>query len=76
MSSNDTQANDGSGSDGDFVFKLYRYTPSLWAAIVAAVVFAILTGAHFWRMFRFRSFYFTAFTIGGLCKSSHLVTTS
>lgn len=66
MSSNDTQEYDASAAESGYVFKLYRYTPSLWAAIIAAVVFAILTAAHFWRMFRFRSFYFTAFTIGGL----------
>lgn len=74
MSSNDTQEYDASDADAGFVFKLYHYTPSLWAAILTAVVFAVLTGAHLWRMLRFRSFYFTAFTIGGLCESLQLVT--
>jgi hypothetical protein len=52
---------------GAFNFQLYRYTPSLAAAIVSAIVFAILTVLHAWRLFRARAFYFTAFTIGGLC---------
>lgn len=50
-------------------FELYRYTPSLPAAIIATAVFAILTALHTWRMFRSRAFYFIAFTIGGLCES-------
>jgi hypothetical protein len=51
-----------------FDFKLYRYGPSLPAAVVSVVIFAILTAAHAWRLFRVRAYYFTAFTIGGLCK--------
>lgn len=52
----------------EFDFKLYRYTPSLPAAIVSVVVFGILTGLHTARLFKARAYYFTAFTIGGLCK--------
>lgn len=52
-----------------FDFKLYRYDPSLPAAIVSVVVFAILTVLHTWRLFRVRAYYFTAFTIGGICMS-------
>lgn len=53
-----------------FNFQLYRYTPSLAAAVVAVVVFAILTVLHMWRLIRARAFYFTAFTIGGICQWS------
>lgn len=60
---------DASSSDA-FDFKLYRYDPLLPAAIVSVVVFAILTVLHTWRLFRVRAYYFTAFTIGGICKSS------
>lgn len=57
------------GVDPDaFVFKLYHYTPSLPAAIVSVAVFAFLTAIHFWRLYKARAFYFTAFTIGGVCK--------
>lgn len=51
-----------------FDFKLYRYDPSLPAAVVSVVIFAILTVAHTWRLFRVRAYYFTAFTIGGICR--------
>ncbi|KAH8911192.1 RTA1-domain-containing protein [Coniochaeta sp. PMI_546] len=50
----------------EFDFKLYRYDPSLPAAIVSLVIFFILTVLHAVRMYRGRAFYFTAFTIGGL----------
>ncbi|CAF3542968.1 unnamed protein product [Fusarium graminearum] len=52
-----------------FDFKLYRYDPSLPAAIVSVAVFAILTAAHTWRLLRVRAYYFTAFTIGGLFET-------
>lgn len=51
-----------------FDFKLYRYDPSLPAAIVTVIVFAILTAGHVWRLWRARAYYFVVFTIGGLCK--------
>jgi len=49
----------------EFSFKLYRYDLSLPAAIVTTVVFLILSLLHTWRIYRHRSLYFTAFTIGG-----------
>lgn len=52
-----------------FDFQLYRYTPSLPAAIVSVAVFAILTALHTWRLFRARAYYFTAFTIGGIFQT-------
>lgn len=55
-------------ADDGFDFQLYRYTPSLPGAIIAVIVFAILTCAHLWRLLRSRAFYFTAFTVGGACK--------
>ncbi|OJD10807.1 hypothetical protein AJ78_08281 [Emergomyces pasteurianus Ep9510] len=60
----------GAGRMGpDFDFELYRYIPSLPAAIISVVVFAILTAAHTWRLLRARAFYFTAFTVGGLFQT-------
>lgn len=50
-------------------FELYRYTPSLPAGVIAATVFGVLTALHLWRMFRHRSFYFIAFTVGGARES-------
>lgn len=62
---------DSAGRDdaGGFDFKLYRYNPSLPAAIIALVVFAILTAAHTWKIARHRSLYFIPFTVGLACKS-------
>lgn len=58
----------------EFDFKLYRYTPSLEGAIVSLIVFALLTIAHYWRLKKARAYYFTVFTIGGLCMSSSTYT--
>ncbi|UKZ58111.1 hypothetical protein TrVGV298_011976 [Trichoderma virens] len=52
--------------DPDAFFALYRYVPSLEAAAVAVLAFAIITGMHGWRMLQVRSFYFTPFVIGGV----------
>lgn len=59
-----------------FNFKLYRYDPSLPAAIVAVIVFAVLTTLHTWRLWRARAFYFTPFVIGGVCKPSLVLLSS
>ncbi|KAH7166449.1 RTA1 like protein-domain-containing protein [Dactylonectria macrodidyma] len=50
-------------------FQLYRYTPSLPAAIVGVAVFAVLTLSHLWRLYRHRAYYFIAFTIGGVFQT-------
>ncbi|KAK1507509.1 RTA1 [Colletotrichum tamarilloi] len=52
-----------------FDFRLYRYTPSLPAAIVSAAVFSVLTILHVWRLYRARAFYFTAFALGGIFQT-------
>lgn len=59
------------GIDGDqsFDFKLYRYEPSLPAAIVATVIFAVLTAVHFWRLRKAGALYFTPFLIGGIFQT-------
>lgn len=53
-----------------FDFQLYRYTPSLPAAIAAVAVFGFLTAYHCWLIKRHKSFYFVAFAVGGICKSA------
>ncbi len=69
MENSTTSATAGAGTSGaeSFDFALYRYKLSLPAAIAAVVVFLILTLLHVWRIYRHRSFYFTAFTLGGCC---------
>ncbi|RYC79219.1 hypothetical protein BFJ63_vAg17903 [Fusarium oxysporum f. sp. narcissi] len=59
----------GTEGDSGFDVKLYRYTPSLGAAIVSVAVFAVLTILHTWRLLRARAYYFSAFTIGGLFQA-------
>lgn len=54
-----------------FDFKLYRYDPSLPAAVVSTVVFAVLSVLHTWRLIRVRAYYFTPFVIGGFCRSTN-----
>lgn len=50
-------------------FKLYRYTPSLPAAIATLVIFAILSCLHIWRLSKARAWYFIPFAVGGACLS-------
>ena len=52
-------------------YKLYRYDPSLSSAIVFVVLFIITTGAHVFQMFKYRTWYFVPFVIGGFCKLSN-----
>ena len=62
-----TSGTDTAVASSSFDFRLYRYTPSLSAAIILVVVFAFLSGLHTCRLQRHRAFYFTAFTVGGFC---------
>lgn len=47
---------------------LYRYSPSLVAAIIAIIAFAILTLLHTYRMIKSKLWFCLPFTIGGLCE--------
>lgn len=49
-------------------YALYHYSPSVVAAIIFAVLFGATTSWHIWQMFQRRTWYFTAFVIGGLCE--------
>ena len=50
-------------------FKLYRYVPSLAAAIATTVIFGLLTAGHIYRMFRTRSWFCIPFIIGGIFET-------
>ncbi|CCT67821.1 related to Rtm1p [Fusarium fujikuroi] len=52
-----------------FDFKLYRYDPSLPAAVVSTVIFAVLSILHTWRLIRVRAYYFTPFVVGGFFET-------
>lgn len=47
---------------------LYRYTPSLVAAIITIIVFGILSLFHTYRMIKSRLLFCLPFTIGGFCE--------
>ncbi|KAL8950314.1 MAG: hypothetical protein Q9222_003637 [Ikaeria aurantiellina] len=49
---------------------LYRYTPSIAAAAVAIVVFAILTFLHLYRMIKTKLWFCLPFTVGGISTST------
>ncbi|KAI3286475.1 hypothetical protein DTO002I6_8146 [Penicillium roqueforti] len=53
--------NEGEGVD----FELYRYTPSLVAAIIFIVLFVLTTTFHLYQVVRTRSWYFIIFVVGG-----------
>lgn len=59
------------GSDsngGDINFVLYRYTPSIAAAIIFVILFALGFIGHTYYVFKLRARYFIPFAIGVLCK--------
>ena len=49
-------------------YKFWNYVPSMPAAVIFMFIFMILTGIHTWKLFRTRSWFCIAFTLGGLCK--------
>jgi len=55
-------------SDGQFSFELYRYTPSLVAAIIFLVLFVLTTFYHVYQVLRTRCWFFSVFVVGGVCK--------
>ncbi|KAM0305859.1 hypothetical protein ACHAO8_011108 [Botrytis cinerea] len=57
---------DSSAPTDNPVYKLYRYTPNIVAAVIFLVVFAATTLYHIYQMIRARSWYFTPLVIGGI----------
>lgn len=49
-------------------FSYYEYLPSKAAAVVACLIFIIITLLHTWQLFRTRTWFFIPFVIGGFCK--------
>ncbi|KAF7906689.1 hypothetical protein EAF00_000968 [Botryotinia globosa] len=49
---------------GDYY--LWNYVPSTAAAVIFIILFIITTALHTWRMFKTKSWFCTAFCIGGL----------
>ena len=49
-------------------FKLFRYDPSMAAAVIFIILFLVVTVLHFYQMMRTRAWIFVPFVIGGVCK--------
>lgn len=56
---------------GDFY--LWKYVPSMPAAVIFAIVFLVLSLAHTWKMIRSRLWFCLAFAIGGYRQSYPLI---
>ncbi|KXH36166.1 RTM1 protein [Colletotrichum nymphaeae SA-01] len=49
-------------------WSFYRFEPSTAAAVFFCVVFVLTTGLHIFQLIRTKTWYMTAFVIGGLCE--------
>jgi hypothetical protein len=49
-------------------FKLYRYDPSMAAAVIFIILFLVVSVLHLYQMIRTRTWIFIPFVIGGICK--------
>ncbi|KAJ3546238.1 hypothetical protein NM208_g2103 [Fusarium decemcellulare] len=50
------------------VVYLWQYVPSLIASIVFTVLYALITAAHGWKMYKTRMWFCLPFFIGGVCS--------
>jgi hypothetical protein len=57
-------------SEGHIDFQLYRYTPSVAAAVIFIVLFLLTTAFHLYQLIKCRAWYFSAFVLGGICEFS------
>ncbi|GES62993.1 RTA1 like protein [Aspergillus terreus] len=58
------------GNSDDYVYKLYRYVPSIPAGAIMAVVFGLLAIVHFYRIIKHRTYFFIPFFIGLLLEAA------
>lgn len=59
------------GCTPDYVnaeWSFYRFEPSTAAAVFFCVVYVLTTSLHIFQLVRTKTWYMTAFVIGGLCK--------
>jgi predicted MFS family arabinose efflux permease len=55
--------------DGGVDFKLYRYDPSMAAAVIFILLFLAISTLHFYQMVRTRIWILVPFVLGGFCTS-------
>ncbi|RYP93126.1 hypothetical protein DL770_000783 [Monosporascus sp. CRB-9-2] len=53
----------------DFGFDFYHYDPSLPAATIFVVIFALSTAMHGYQLVKHRTWYFIPFFLGGFCEA-------
>ncbi|WYZ39391.1 hypothetical protein EsH8_III_001305 [Colletotrichum jinshuiense] len=53
---------------GNDLFKLYRYDPSMAAAIIFIVLFFGITAFHTYQVIRTKTWFFIPFVLGGFCQ--------
>ncbi|CZS92933.1 related to RTM1 protein [Rhynchosporium agropyri] len=56
-------------ADNGDVYLLYRYNPSIAAAAVACILFALTTGMHVFQMYRSRAWFLVPLVIGGFSRA-------
>lgn len=54
--------------------ELYRYDPSLAAAVIFSVIFAASALVHSWQLVRTKNWYFIPFVVGCLGEFPHSIT--
>jgi hypothetical protein len=50
-------------------YYLWNYLPSVPAAVIFILAFLVMTSLITWRMWKTKTWFCTAFAIGGFCKS-------
>ena len=55
-------------SSGRRVYPLYKYPPSMAAAVIFCILFCITTLLHSYQMFRRRHWFLIPLVLGGYCK--------
>lgn len=55
--------------DGGVGFKLYRYDPSMAAAVIFIILFLAISTLHLYQMVRTRIWVLIPFVLGGFCTS-------
>ncbi|RYO91205.1 hypothetical protein DL764_008311 [Monosporascus ibericus] len=57
------------GDDFDSGFEFYHYDPSLPAALIFVVIFAVSSAIHGYQLVKHRTWYFIPFFLGGICEA-------
>jgi len=53
-------------------YQFWTYVPSMPAAVIFMLIFLFMTALHCWKMFKTKTWFCIAFTLGGLCMLSSI----